>query len=179
MPTCSKTIFCQISYTPNTICLQYFPHISIPPRNKVVANRSQFTVIDFTLSLLLFSPPINSEILELTHEIFLSFPETTMVVLTDLIFFMQEQNGKYTFFSQDNKVWSKTDKDRTCNRLKQRATYQSLWKSCMCNFMVELEWQSVIEILQIKLFSFCISFIMCNNLVVLEPLDLIHTFNEL
>lgn len=29
--------------------------------------------------------------------------EATMVVLTDLIFFMQEQNGKYTFFSQDNK----------------------------------------------------------------------------
>lgn len=27
-----------------------------------------------------------------------------MVMLTDLIFFMQEQNGKYTFFSQDNKV---------------------------------------------------------------------------
>ncbi|XP_078313770.1 rho guanine nucleotide exchange factor 28-like isoform X2 [Crassostrea virginica] len=29
--------------------------------------------------------------------------EATMVMLTDLIFFMQEQNGKYTFFSQDNK----------------------------------------------------------------------------
>ncbi|XP_061172276.1 A-kinase anchor protein 13-like isoform X3 [Saccostrea echinata] len=29
--------------------------------------------------------------------------EAIMVVLTDLIFFMQEQNGKYTFFSQDNK----------------------------------------------------------------------------
>lgn len=34
-----------------------------------------------------------------------------MVVLTDLIFFMQEQNGKYTFFSQDNKVWSKSDEN--------------------------------------------------------------------
>lgn len=36
-----------------------------------------------------------------------------MVVLTDLIFFMQEQNGKYTFFSQDNKVWSESDENST------------------------------------------------------------------
>ena len=36
------------------------------------------------------------------------FTEVLAVILSDLVFFLQENNQKYTFFSQDNKVGNTT-----------------------------------------------------------------------